>query len=116
MKKQLIKKISAAILLVMGIHIAFASISLSGISGEKMKTSKYSLKNLNGFHRSFMLTNLKYSLHYKGTEVLSQTTLSNGNQIFSMMSYDNGNTTYIVPQSFKVKIKMPKFKLPSRTE
>ena len=62
---------------------------------------------------TFSLNSLKYNLHYTGSDILSQSTLPNSTQVNSMMRYDRGNTTYIMPFNYKVKV--PKFKTPSPT-
>ena len=54
---------------------------------------------------------MKNRLHYTSSDVYSQTNLNNGIQMNSMMKYGGGNTTYIMPFSYKVKV--PKFKTPS---
>ena len=107
-----IKKLSVALLLALGMQIAYASITFTGSNDDKLKGSKYSLKNLSAFHHSFSINTLKYGLHYTGSETFSQST-SNRNtlQFNSMMRYDMGNTTYIMP--FKFKVTVSRFKTPS---
>ena len=106
-----IKKISIALSLLMLVNLAVASISFTGINDEKFKGSKYSLKNFSSLRHTFSLNSLKYSLHYTGSDVFSQNVLPSGTQMNSMMRYDRGNTTYIMPFSYKVKV--PRFKTPS---
>ncbi|MFP5039586.1 hypothetical protein [Parasediminibacterium sp. JCM 36343] len=106
-----IKKLSIALLFVLGMNIAFASISFTGISDDKLKNSKFSLRNLNSFHHTFSLSMLKSSLRYKYSDILRQETNPAGiTEINSMMRYERGNTTFIMP--YKYKIKVPKFKTP----
>lgn len=106
-----IKRFTIALLFILFAKLAFASISFTGIIDEKSKGSKYSLKNFSSFRHTFSLNSLKYSLHYTGSDILSQNTLPTGTQINSMMRYDRGNTTYIMPFNYKVKV--PRFKTPS---
>ena len=107
-----IKKLTFAFLLVMGMQIAYASITFIGTNDDKLKGSKYSLKNLSALRHSFSINTIKYGLHYSGSETFCQPT-SNRNilQLNSLMRYDMGNTTYIM--SYKFKVKVPRFKTPS---
>ena len=109
-----IKKFTFALLLVMGMQIAYASITFTGTNDEKLKGSKYSLKNLSAFRHSFTMNTLKYGLHYTGSETFTQPTSNRSIlQMNSLMKYDMGNTTYIM--SYKFKVKVPRFKTPSPT-
>ena len=100
-----IKKVSIALILIMFVKLAFASITFTGISDEKSRGSKYSLKNFSNFRHTFSLNSLKYRLHYTGSDILSQNQISPiGTQMNSMMRYDRGNTTYIMPFNYKVKV------------
>lgn len=95
----------------MSVQVVLASISFTGIVDENNK-NKYSLKNLSSLsHRSLSLSNFKLGLQFKGSDALSQTTISNGTEINSMLCFSRGNTSYIMPYKFKVKV--PKFKIPS---
>lgn len=108
--RQYIKKASFVALLAMGIQVAYAAFSFTGIADEKTKSSKYSLKNLSTLsHKGLSFSSLKSSLQFKGTQ-LSKDGQGNA-EMNSMLRYDNGNTTYIYP--YKFKIKAPKFKTPS---
>ena len=111
--KQYIQKASIVALLAMGIQVAYAAFSFTGIADEKTKNNKYSLKNLSSLsHKGLSFASLKSSLQYKGTGMQSIGKESaSGMEISSMMRYDNGNTAYIYP--YKVKVKVPKFKTPS---
>ncbi|MBC7722912.1 MAG: hypothetical protein H7068_12865 [Pedobacter sp.] len=102
-----IKKIIILCLFVISMQVALASISFTGIVDDNNK-NKYSLKNLSSLsHRSLSLASFKLGLQFKGSDVLNQ----NGTEINSMLRFDKGNTTYIMPYKFKVKV--PKFKAPS---
>lgn len=111
---QYIKKAIFVTLLAMGIQVVYAAFSFTGIADEKSKNSKYSLKTLSTLsHKGLSFASLKSSLHYKGTQSVSysKVTLA-GLEVNSMLRFDNGNTTYIYPYTFKVKAS--KFKTPQR--
>ncbi len=105
------KKLSIAFLFLIAVKLAFASIGVSGISDDKFKTNKYSLKNFSSLRHTFSLNSLKSRLHYTSSDVYSQSNFNSSTQMNSMMRYDRGNTTYIMPFNYKVKV--PKFKTPS---
>lgn len=108
--KQYIQKGAFLILLAMGMQVAYAAFSFTGITDEKTKNSKYSLKNLGSLsHKGLSFASLKSNLQYKGSQPSKDLTI--GNEMHSMLRYDNGNTTYIYPYKFKVKA--PKFKTPA---
>lgn len=109
-----IKKASFVALLAMGIHVAYAAFSFTGIADEKTKSSsKYSLKNLSSLaHKGLSFATLKSSLQYRGPQLFNKASeTSTGSVVNSMLRYDNGNTTYIYPYKFKVKA--PKFTTPA---
>ena len=58
--------------------------------------------------RSAMSFNLKYGLSYKGTLLTSSVRVNNGIMNTSLVTYQKGNTTYIIP--YKNKIVMPDIK------
>ncbi len=104
--KQYIKKVTIVALLVMGIQVVYAAFSFTGIADEKSKNSKYTLKSLSSLsHKGLSFASIKSSLQYRGTQSI---TYSNGNvsgqQVNSMLRYDNGNTSYIYPYKFKIKV------------
>jgi hypothetical protein len=112
-KKQYIKKASIVALLLMGIQVVYAALSFTGITDEKIKNSKYTLRNLSALsHKGLSFSSLKSNLQYKGAQptVSSKETFS-GVEVSSLLRYDNGNTTYIYPYKFKVKVS--KFKTPA---
>lgn len=107
---QYIKKALFVALLAMGIQVAYAAFSFTGIADEKTKSSKYSLKNLSSLsHKGLSFSSLKSSLQFKGTQVSKD--VQGNSEMNSMLRFDNGNTTYIYPYKFKVKA--PKFKTPA---
>jgi hypothetical protein len=110
--KQNIQKIGFSIILVMAIQVAYAAFSFSGIADEHNKNSKYSLKNLNSFSRkSLTYSSMKSSLQFKGTQLLINKDNQSSSEINSMLRFDNGNTTFVYPYKFKVKV-ATKFKTP----
>ena len=106
-----IHKLAFAALLVMGLQVAYAAFSFTGIADEKLKTTKYSLKNLGSLsHKGLSFSSLKNTLQYKGPQSLSKE-MGSGSEVNSMLRFDNGNTSYIYP--YKYKVKAPKFKTPT---
>ncbi|GAC1394985.1 MAG: hypothetical protein NVSMB63_14370 [Sediminibacterium sp.] len=107
-----IRKIVIAFLFSVGVQTVFAAFSFTGITDEKTKNSKYSLKNLSSLsHKSLSYTSLRSTLQFKGVQAIQPKETQGGFEISSMLRYDNGNTAYIYPYKFKVKV--PRFKTPS---
>jgi len=106
------KKIALATILLLSMKLTFAAISFTGIVDEKTKNNKYSLRNLSNYSKKGLSLNaIKSNLQFKGV-YLPITSLSlESNEVNSMLQFNNGNTTYIYPYKFKVKV--PKFKTPS---
>jgi hypothetical protein len=99
----------------MAVQVSIASFSLTGLSDERKKSNKYSLKNLSNYsHKSLSIYALKAELQFKGSQALSPGTFSNGTEVNSMMQFDRGNTTYIFPYKFKIKIPKDKIRIPFR--
>jgi hypothetical protein len=106
------KKVAFVALLLMGIQVAYAAFSFTGITDEKTKSSKYSFKHLSSLsHKSLSFSSLKSSLQYKGPSTALTKENGSGSEVSSMLRFDNGNTTYVYPYKFKVKA--PKFKTPA---
>ncbi len=101
-----IQKIAFAAIFLTMVQVAFASLSFTGISDERNKASKYSLKNLNNYsHRTISLSTIKTDLQFKNTLVLTRKSNANGTEMMnSTMQFDRGNTTYIFPYKFKIKL------------
>ncbi len=109
-----IQKLAVVALLAMGIQVvAYAAFTISGLTDERAKNNKFSLRNLSSLsHKGLSFTSLRSNLQYKGGQTFSAPKeTSNGLEVSSMLRYDNGNTTYIYP--YKFKIKAPRFKTPS---
>ncbi|MFY8003186.1 MAG: hypothetical protein ACOVNR_00015, partial [Chitinophagaceae bacterium] len=100
---------------IIGLHMVFASSIFSGTTDESGKYKRYSLSNLNSrfARKSISLYSLKSSLTFRGSSFsLNDSPLpSASNEFRSIMQYERGNTTYILP--YKVKIQVPRFKTPS---
>ncbi len=108
---QNIRKTVFAILLLMSIQVIYAASTFTGIVDDKAKNSKYSLKNLSSFSKKGLSLNaIKSNLQYKGLQVSPSSSLLQNTEINTMLQYNSGNTTYIYPYKFKVKV--PKFKTP----
>lgn len=110
-----IQKIAFVALLVLGMQVTYAALTFSGLTDEKNKNnSKFSLRSLSSLsHKSLSFSSLKSNLQYKGGQAYSTPKeTGSGFEVSSMLRYDNGNTTYIYP--YKYKVKVPKFKTPSR--
>ena len=106
---QTIKKASFVAILLMGIQVAYAALSFTGIADEKLKSSKYSLKNFGSLsHKGLSFSSLKASLQYRGPQSLTN---NPAGSVGSALRFDNGNTSFVYP--YKVKVKVPKFKTPS---
>jgi hypothetical protein len=101
--------LTAALLLVVA-QGAFAS--FTGSSDDRI--NRFSLKNLNKYTKSYSLTGLRPSaFQFRGSQDLDLLKTDNSLEINSMIRLERGNTTYIFP--YKYKVKVPKFKTPSPT-
>ena len=113
-RKSNIQKLAVAIILVALVQVGFA---FTGSSDERNNGNKFTLKNFSRFsHKSLVLTtlNLKTNFKYKGAKVTTVVPNNTGSgDATSMVRYTNGNTTYVYPYKFKVKV--AKFKTPSRS-
>lgn len=107
-----IKRASFVALLLLGMQMAYAAFSFSGIADEKNKSTKYSLKNLSSLaHKGFSLSSLKSNLQYKGPQTLSLAGPVASGTDLNALRFDNGTTSFVYP--YKVKVKVPKFKTPA---
>jgi hypothetical protein len=72
---------------------------------------KFSLKNLSSVSKAYSLSSLRINtFHYKGTTELSQQNIGDQVQVTSMIRMERGNTTFIYP--YKYSVKVPKFVTP----
>lgn len=98
--------------LLLSAELTFAALSFTGIVDDKTRNNKYSLRSLSNFSKKGLSLNaIKSTLQYKGIHIPSNSLSFQNNEVNSMLQYDNGNTTYIYPYKFKVKV--PKFKTPT---
>lgn len=106
------KNLLLAVALILSANLTYAALSFTGIVDESTRNSKYSLRNLNKFSKKGLSLNaVKSNLQYKGLHVPANANTLQNNEVNSMLQYENGNTTYIYPYKFKVKV--PKFKTPA---
>src|SRR5437868_3053143 len=102
-------KIIAAIMLAFAVNFCFAS--FTGKSFDE-HSNKFSLKNLSSFSKNYSLSYLRLgNLRFVGTQQLTQQKTDNSVQGQSMMRIQRGNTTFVYPYTYKVKV--PKFKTPT---
>lgn len=95
-----------------GILILTANIVFGAFTGNNLSdNNKYSLKNLNTTDKSFSLNTLRSgTFRYKGSSDLYQKNDGNQVSVQSMIRLEKGNTTYVYP--YKYTVKVPKFKTP----
>lgn len=96
-------------LLVFGsVRVALAS----STGSEDDRMNKFSLKNLSKYSKSYSITGLRPTeLTFKGAQDLDMQRVDNNSfQINSIIRMEKGNTTYVYP--YKYKVKMPRFKTP----
>ncbi|MFZ6022926.1 MAG: hypothetical protein ACOYVG_00560 [Bacteroidota bacterium] len=107
------RKLAIASLFLLGTQLAFAAFTFTGITEKKAKENSYSLKNMHHLSaKAVSYSSLKYSLHLKnGSQTMAQQSTKNGIEVISLLRYNNGNTSYVYPYKFKVKV--PKFKTPA---
>ena len=107
--RPLFTKILAAALLVLAVNFCFGSISGNKIDEH---TNKFSLKNLSSFSKNYSLTYLRLgNLRFVGTQQVSEQKNDSSVQGQSFMRVQRGNTTFVYPYTYKVKV--PKFKTPT---
>jgi hypothetical protein len=103
-----------AVTLFIGVQTGYAAFTLSGVTTEKRgKQSKFTLKNLNLFNtKSLSYSSLRSTMQYKSIQTLGlQLKGNNITEMNSMLRFDNGNSSFVFPYKFKVKV--PKFKTPT---
>ncbi len=102
-------------LLILGFMVSLQSFAslIGSTTGDDNSNKKISLKNFsrNNFkataYPSFRLSQFQY----KGSHNIYQVNSAHSVEGQSMISFQNGNTTYVYPYTYKVK--MPFFKTPS---
>jgi hypothetical protein len=100
------------VILLIGVQFTYAAFTLTGLTDEKSKSAKYSLRNLSNLSsRNLSFSTLRLTLPLKGVQNYTSTRPGSMLESNSMMRYGYGNTTYIY--NYHVVIKAPKFKTPS---
>jgi hypothetical protein len=108
-----IKKLVFATLAALTMQLAVASFSLNTSDERNKSNNKYSLKSLNNFsNKSLSLSGLNSSRLLKNSQIISKHYSANGVEINSMLQFDKGNTTLILPYRFKVKVPKDKITIP----
>ena len=105
--------ISFVFVLFIGMQTGHAAFTLSGITTEKRgKQTKFTLKNLNLLNtKSLSYSSLKATMQYKNIQIVGLQSKGNNTEMNSMLRFDNGNSSFVFPYKFKVKV--PKFKTPT---
>ena len=108
-------RIVVAACFILAAKIALASF-ITGTIDENRKNNKYALKNFNRTSLGkYSLTTFRPSLYdFKGSQILrsQSNSMSNSFEVNSLMRFESGNTSYIFP--YKYKVKVSKFVTPSR--
>ena len=100
-------KMFVSVILVFAVQLVYGAFTGNNLSDN----NKFSLKNLNISGKNYTLNSLRAgTFRYKGSSDLYQQ--NNGSQINvqSMIRLEKGNTTYVYP--YKYTVKVPKFKTP----
>jgi hypothetical protein len=101
--RSFIKKIAIITMLIGVVNVTFADRG----AGKKSKSKTILNINTATSFKNSILSNLRSGLVYKGTLLTSKAT---GNSIINstLMTYQKGNVTYIIP--YKTKIAVPEMK------
>jgi hypothetical protein len=113
-RSNLILTLTLAVTLLVGVQTSYAAFTLSGVTTEKRgKQTKFTLKNLNLLNsKSLSYSSLRATMQYKSIQTLGLQLKGNNNtEMNSMLRFDNGNSSFVFPYKFKVKV--PKFKTPT---
>ena len=79
---------------------------------EDKSNSKFTLKNLTKISKNYTLSALRNGVfRYNGSLDFTEQKTGSSVEINSMMRMEKGNTTYVYP--YKYKVKMPRFKTPT---
>lgn len=98
--------------LIMAVLILTVDLVYGAFTGNNLRdNNKYSLKNLNTANKNYTLTPLRSgTFRYKGSSDLYQQNTGTQINVQSMIRLEKGNTTYVYP--YKYTVKVPKFKTP----
>jgi len=107
-KRYTFSKFLFAAMLLLVVKVVFGA--FSGRTNDNR--DKFSLKNLNNSNRKvYSLSSLNLSaFRYSGSLNLSRQNNDSQLQVQSMIRLEKGNTTYVYP--YKYTVKVPKFKTP----
>ena len=108
-KRYTISKFFFAALLILAVEVVFGA--FSGRTNDDR--DKFSLKNLNNTNRKqYSLSSLNINaFRYTGSVNFYHQNANDQLQIKSMIRLEKGNTTYVYP--YKYKVKVPFFKIPN---
>lgn len=97
-------------LLILGVG-SVALASTSGSADDRL--NKFSLKNLSKYSKTYSLSGLRPSgLNFTGSEeVMNIQRMDNAFQNNSIVRMERGNTTFVYP--YKYKVRVPRFKTPA---
>lgn len=102
-------------LLALGFMVSLQSFAalIGSTSGDDNSSKKITLKNFSrNNYKATAFPSIRLSqFQYKGSQNVYQVNSLNSVEGKSMISYQNGNTTYVYPYTYKVKV--PFFKTPS---
>lgn len=111
MRKRLVySKFFIAAALVLAVDLTYGAFTGNSDNNK----DKFSLKHLNSSQKVFSLSFLNTNtFHYKGSVDLNQQQngMNNQLQFQSIIRLENGNTTYVYP--YKYTVKVPKFVTPT---
>jgi len=100
-------KYLAAAILVLAVQVVYGSFT-GNSDGSK---DKFSLKNISTLKKTYSLSTLRINtFRYKGSEDLLQQNTNGQVQVTSMIRLERGNTTYVYP--YKYTVKVPRFVTP----
>jgi hypothetical protein len=106
------KKIIIASLLLVGVQVALASSVITGRSDDNNLNSKFSLKDIGNLSRkNVALYSFKSNLQFNSMQIMDERAVNGGLEFTSVLNFNRGNSSYVIPFHFKVKV--PKFKTPS---
>lgn len=112
MKKHVTTKVIISALLVIAVNITFASFTGKN---DDHASEKFSLKNLNNYTKNYYtLSTLKtQTFQFKNSLELVQQKKGNTVEVQSMIRMQQGNTTYVYPYRYQVKVPLQMFKTPT---
>lgn len=109
MKSQSLKNLGVSAIMVMAIHFAFASISLSGVIGSRFTLYNYSFKQPEIGEDIVELSSLRSRFLFLGSNNLEiSTTDAIGKCPTAVNQYQIGNSTYLIPnKAYNNNLKEP---------